>query len=227
MGVFLVLYSASAPATMCVISCDTGPHYNSTGLYCMGKVVASTAPWICHCLAACKITVVCTRIPFSINTLRPRQNGRHFADDTFKCIFVNGNVRILIEISLKFVPKGPINNIPALVQIMAWRRPGDKPLSEPMMVCLPTHICVTRPQWVNLQVVCTRIPFSVKTWPPSQKNTLLTNRTRHGIHLVLIQFIFPYEVISNSPYSCHASKSTSLKFHSQLAQLSVLIFYTH
>ena len=35
------------------------------------------------------------------------------------------------------------------VQIMAWRRPGDKPLSEPMMVSLTTHICVTRPQWVN------------------------------------------------------------------------------
>ena len=49
----------------------------------------------------------------------------------------------------KFVPKGPINNIPASVQIMAWRRPGDKPLSEPMMVGLTTHICVTRPQWVN------------------------------------------------------------------------------
>ena len=58
--------------------------------------------------------------------------------------------RISIKISLKFVPKGPINNIPSLVQIMAWRRSGDKPLSEPMMVCLPTHICVTRPQWVNL-----------------------------------------------------------------------------
>ena len=38
------------------------------------------------------------------------------------------------KISLKFVSKGPINNIPALVQIMAWPRPGDKPLSEPMMV---------------------------------------------------------------------------------------------
>ena len=46
-----------------------------------------------------------------------------------------------------FVPKGPINNIPALFQIMAWRRPGDKPLSGPMIVRLPTHICVTRPQW--------------------------------------------------------------------------------
>ena len=81
-----------------------------------------------------------------INTLRPRQNGRRFADDTFKRIFLNENARISIEFSLKFVPKGPINNIPALVQIMAWRRPGDKPLSEPMMVSLQTHICVTRPQ---------------------------------------------------------------------------------
>ena len=44
---------------------------------------------------------------------------------------------------------GPINNIPALVQIMAWRQLGDKPLSEPMMVLLLTHICVTRPQWVK------------------------------------------------------------------------------
>ena len=42
-----------------------------------------------------------------------------------------------------------INNIPALVQIMVWRQPGDKPLSEPMMVSLLRHICVTRPQWVN------------------------------------------------------------------------------
>ena len=42
----------------------------------------------------------------------------------------------MIKNSLKFVPKGPINNIPALVQIMAWRRPGDKPLSEPMSLSL-------------------------------------------------------------------------------------------
>ena len=85
----------------------------------------------------------------SVNTLRPRQYGRHFPDDIFKCIFVNENVLIWIQISLKFVRKGPINNIPSLVQIMAWRRPGDKPLSEPMMIILLTHICVTLPQWVN------------------------------------------------------------------------------
>ena len=73
-----------------------------------------------------------------INTLRPRQNGRHFPDDIFKWIFLNENVWILINISLKFVPRGPINNIPTLVQVMAWRRPGDKPLSESMMVRLAT-----------------------------------------------------------------------------------------
>ena len=71
------------------------------------------------------------------------------ADDTFKRIFLNENVWISLKISLKFVSKVPINNIPALIQIMAWRQPGDKPLSEPMMVNLLTHICVTRPQWVN------------------------------------------------------------------------------
>ena len=61
---------------------------------------------------------------YTLNTLRPRQIGRHFADDTFNSIFLNGNARISIEISLKFVPNGPINNTPALVQIMAWRLPA-------------------------------------------------------------------------------------------------------
>ena len=84
-----------------------------------------------------------------INSLRPRQNGRHFADDIFKSILLNENIWMSINISLKYVPKGPINYIPALVQIMAWRRPGDKPLSEPMMVSLLTHICITRPRRIN------------------------------------------------------------------------------
>ena len=70
----------------------------------------------------------------SIVTLRPRQNGRHVSDDIFKCIFLNENFWISHKIWLKFVPKVWINKIPALVQIMAWHRPGDKPLSEPMMV---------------------------------------------------------------------------------------------
>ena len=91
----------------------------------------------------------CFVVVIVYNTLRPRQNGGHFADEIFKRIFLNENILIPIKISLNFVPMGSINNIPALVQIMAWRRPGDKPLSEPMRVNLPTHIYVTRPQWVN------------------------------------------------------------------------------
>ena len=85
----------------------------------------------------------------SLNSLRPRRNRRHFADHIFQCIFLNENERISLRFSLTFVPKFRINNIPSLVQIMAWCRPGDKPLSEPMMVSLLTHICVTQPQWVK------------------------------------------------------------------------------
>ena len=90
-----------------------------------------------------------------INTLRPGQNGRYCADDTFKCLLFNQNILISIRISLEFVPKGPINHIPALDQIMAWHRPGDKPLSEPMMVRLFTHICVISPN--ELSVVANKI----------------------------------------------------------------------
>ena len=54
-------------------------------------------------------------------------------DDIFKCIFLNENNRILIRISLKFVPMSPVDNKLALVQVMAWRQTGDKPLPEPTM----------------------------------------------------------------------------------------------
>ena len=83
-----------------------------------------------------------------LNTMRPSQVGRHFPD-IFKCIFMNENAWTSITISLNFVPKSPVHTIPALVQIMAWRRSGDKPLPEPKPVSLLTHICVTRPQWVK------------------------------------------------------------------------------
>ena len=69
---------------------------------------------------------------------------------------LNENVWILIEISFKFVPNGPINDIPAFAVIMAWRQP----LSGTMMVRLPTHISVTWPQWVkheSCQIWMTRL----------------------------------------------------------------------
>ena len=96
----------------------------------------------------------------SLNTLWPRLSERHLADDIFKCIFLNENVWIPIKFSLKYVPKGPINHIPALVQIMAWCRPGDKPLSEPMMVSLPLQICVTRPKWAKACIWFCRACFA-------------------------------------------------------------------
>ena len=85
----------------------------------------------------------------SINILRLREDGRHFADDVFKCISLNGGIWISINISWKFVPKGQINNIPTLVQITAWHRPGNKPLSEPTMVS-----SVTRTHWGRVTHIC-------------------------------------------------------------------------
>ena len=76
-------------------------------------------------------------------TLRPRQKCRRHPDDIFKCIFLNENLWITIKMSLKFVNKGPIDDVPALFQTMSW--PGDKPLSKPMIVSLVTYICATQP----------------------------------------------------------------------------------
>ena len=103
-------------------------------------------------VASVLIMHLCISSLLWVNTLRPRQNGRLFADDTFKHIFLNENMRISTKISLKFVRKSPINNIPALVQIMAWPWSGSKPLSEPMLVSQLTLMCVTRPQWVKVPV---------------------------------------------------------------------------
>ena len=135
------------------------------------SVTKSLAPWCWLCrtkgplcfmkndIISCAISVLRNdkKCKYIINTLRPRWNEQHFADDIFKHIFWNENVWISIKISPKFVPKGPINNIPSLVQIMAWRRPGDKPLSKPMMARLSTHICVTRPQWVKMSKLSPRV----------------------------------------------------------------------
>ena len=90
------------------------------------------------------------------NILRPRQNGQQSAVDSFNCIFLTENCCVLVKISLIFVPKGPVDNNLALVQIMAWLQTDDQPLSEPIisyllmyMYCISVCMCVTRPQWVN------------------------------------------------------------------------------
>ena len=85
----------------------------------------------------------------AIITLRMGQDSRHFGRWHFQMQFVNENVLISRKISLNFVPKSPIDNKSLLVQVMACHRTGDKPLSDPIMVKLLMHICVTRPQWVK------------------------------------------------------------------------------
>ena len=85
------------------------------------------------------------------NTLKPRQDGRNFGRRHFqmqfrqrKCFHFN------ISISLNFVPEGPIDNKTSLVQVMAWRLIGDKPLQRVQWWrSSMTQICVTRPHWVN------------------------------------------------------------------------------
>ena len=96
---------------------------------------------------------------------------RQFPDDIFRCIFLIENVWFCIKISLKFVPNGSINNIRALVQTMAWHRPGDKPLSEPMMAQF------TRPQLVKIS--CTS--GSGNGLPPNPRQAI----TRHDTDSLL------------------------------------------
>ena len=79
-------------------------------------------------------------------TLRPRRNRQHFADNIPKGNFFNESALIEQIKSLKFV--GTTNNIVALVQIIAWSRPSDTLLFEPVIVSLLTHICVIQPQWI-------------------------------------------------------------------------------
>ena len=86
----------------------------------------------------------------AINSSLPGQNGGHFSNDIFKCIFVNKKFYILIWIPLKFVPKVPIGNKSTLVQVMAWRQIDDKPLPEPVLTQF-TDVCIcgTPGRWVK------------------------------------------------------------------------------
>ena len=92
-------------------------------------IYIESGPWCC-CNKGCCKTHFITQIVRIRLTIYPLSHwGRikmvaRFSDDIFKCIFLNENVSISIEISLKFVSTDPINNIPTLVQVMAWYRPG-------------------------------------------------------------------------------------------------------
>ena len=87
-----------------------------------------TMRWV----SLCRVTLVIT--------LRLRQSGRHFADDISKITFLYEICCILIKISMKFFTRGPINMKSASVQITAWHKTDDKPLSEPMMANFMPHL---------------------------------------------------------------------------------------
>ena len=99
--------------------------------------------------------------------------------------FLNKNGRISFEISLKFVLKGSIANIPALVQIMAWRHPGDKPLSEPMMISLPAHICVTRPQWMKCLENLDRLSLQGYLFSLNDRSYKIVDLWRHIVTIIM------------------------------------------
>ena len=159
------------------------------------QVMAWCRQATCHYLSQCwprSLSPYGVTRPQWVKRLRPRQNGRCCPDNIFRCIFLNGNVWIPIMISLKFVPKYPIINIPALVQIMAWRRSGDKPLSDSMMTNLLMHICVTRLQWVNT----------------NEKKTHITKETKANkmLRSIAEQFegclVYQHPIINSNSFTC-------------------------
>ena len=68
----------------------------------------------------------------AFNTLRLRQNGRHFADNIFKGIFFNENIWLSHEIWLKCILKGLGDNKSTLVQAMTWSKTGNMSVSAAM-----------------------------------------------------------------------------------------------
>ena len=154
-----------------------------------------------------------------LRLLRARQYCRHFTDDIFKCIFMNENVWIPIKISLKFVHKGPFNNIPTFVKIMAWRRPGDKPLSEPMVVSLLMHICAIRPHWVKL------------LWP---SDAIWHHKTRSSLpHIMVCCLMAPSHYLNHSfliiswSCCCPASRTTLVARRFRVAAICSIIQVPH
>ena len=75
---------------------------------------------------------VCMKPSNTVEILKPRQNGSHFADDSFKCIFLNDNFQVSNKVWLQCVLEGLIDCKSTLFQIMTWCWTGNKPLSVPM-----------------------------------------------------------------------------------------------
>ena len=164
---------------------------------------ANRSTWSCtrsnrsvHCMRQMEHRYV-VGCMLGVYTLRLRPNGRYFPDDIFKHTLLNENVLISIKMSLKFVPMGP-----AMVPIMAWRRPGDKPLSEPMMISLLTHIWVTRPQWVKCKSY--KVKLSLK-WISTYWNKKIFIKKMSWKKYSLLQYLNSYDISLNCDTNYSAS----------------------
>ena len=104
------------------------------------SLVVSGSRWSGCYTRKCKSAMKCL---LEINLSIPGKFDHHFADDLFRCIFVNEKFCILIRISLKIVPKGPIDKKSALIQVMAWHWTGGKPFLHQCWSS-PVHFCGTR-----------------------------------------------------------------------------------
>ena len=104
------------------------PRHCRSSLWWYSRFAAQKLAFV---IDSCGCFVVC------LNPFAYRQNGRYFPDGILKCMFVNENFCIFFNIRVTFVPRDPIHNMSALAKIMALRRPGNKPLSQPML----THLC--------------------------------------------------------------------------------------
>ena len=119
-----------------------------------------------ECVPACCLLPAYTEPVWTRGPARP--TGVHTGGTVVRCTPCTYGSREYINQHIEAMTKWPpcsrrhfqihflqwkvrINHISALVPIMAWRRPGDKPSSGPMMVSLLTYIGVTRPHWVNTQ----------------------------------------------------------------------------
>ena len=76
-------------------------------------------------------------VQVGFGTMRPGQDGWHFAGNIFKCLFLNENFCLLI---FNLLPLGSIDNMSYVVQVLAWRWTGSKPLSELMMTKFSCNI---------------------------------------------------------------------------------------
>ena len=129
----------------------------------------------------------------------------------------------------------PINNIPALVQIMAWRRSGDKALSEPMMDSLLTHICIciTRPQCVNAKSswgqIMGRCLLDVKLLRKpivhNSPNTFIWSRYSTSHQMKVQRQMFHFSLHGIKIFICKSFRANKLTSHVQMNMSSLHSMY--